>query len=252
MLIDKDTGPQVLQQKITITKDGKKRVAPTFLGSSANAPLTSSMPESRVAPLQTLASESTRTLDLSSPSVALPRSGMPTTVIGNKRKQAEALEGEADGHQPKTQQNGIQKEIQGVPSVLRPAVVSPASSVSQVQLGVPRVMSHFDYSPGEKTGLLLDARNGAGQANPSRITLSKGKSIVWVDYVPSAILLMTGNDVGYVAACEDGSIITYSKAGRRLLPPIVLEAQPCFLESQGPYLLCITSIGMLHVWYHAY
>jgi protein HIRA/HIR1 len=205
------------------------------------------MPESRLLPSQNLASENTRTLDLSSPSAVLPRGGMPTMVIGNKRKHPESADEDVDGTTSK-QPNGVPKEAQAIPSVLRPAVISPASGVSQVRLGVPRVMSHFDYSPGGKTGLLLEARNGAGQANPSRITLSKGKSIVWVDYIPRAVLLMTGNDVGYAAACEDGSLITWTKTGRRLLPPIILEAQPCFLESHGHYLMCITSVGILHIW----
>jgi protein HIRA/HIR1 len=169
-------------------------------------------------------------------------------VVGNKRKQTESIEDDFDGSLA-TQTNGVSKEGQVVPSVLRPAIISPAAGVSQVRLGVPRVMSHFDYTPGEKTGVLLEARNGAGQSNPSKVTLSKGKTIAWADYLPRAVLLMTGNDVGYAAACEDGSVITWTKAGRRLLPPIILEAQPCFLESQGHYMLCITSVGMLHIWY---
>lgn len=240
---------QPVQQKVTITKDGKKRVAPMFLGTSANTPIASSMPESRLLPAQNLASETNRTLDLSSPSAALPRGGMPTMVIGNKRKQPDSAEDEADTA-VSTQADGVAKEPQQVPAVLRPVIVSPASSVSQVRLGVPRVMSHFEFTPsrGEKSGVLLEARNGSGQANPTRISLSKGKSIVWVDYIPRAALLMTGNDIGYAAGCEDGSLITWNKTGRRLLPPIILEAQPCFLESEGNYLMCITSIGMLHVW----
>ena len=165
-------------------------------------------------------------------------------VIGNKRKNEESTE---DGNQS-AQPNGVPKGPQEVPSVLRPAIVSPSTSVSQVRLGVPQVMSHFAYTVREKTDLVLEARNGAGQANPSRVTLSSGKSIVWVDYIPRAVLLMTGNDVGFAAACEDGSIITWTKTGSKLLPPIMVEAQPCFLESQGPYMLCITSVGMLHVW----
>ena len=217
-----------------------------FLGSSTNAPIASSMPESKLLPAQNIASENTRTLDLSAPSAGLPRGGMPTTVIGNKRKNQE-IAGEEEVEEVQT--NGVPKEIQPIPSVLRPAIVNPASSVSQVRLGVPRVMSHFDYSTGEKGGMLLEARNGGGQANPTRITLSKGKTISWTDYLPRAVLLMTGNDVGYAAGCEDGSVITWTKTGRRLLPPIILEAQPCFLESQGQYMLCVTSIGMLHIWY---
>lgn len=239
----------MLQQKVTITKDGKKRVAPVFLGSSANTPIANSMPESILLPTK-VGSETTRTLDLSSPSAFLPRGGMQTMIIGNKRKQSEGDEGDAD--EPVSHHaDGLSKDLQSIPSVLRPAVVSPATSVSQVRLGVPKVMSHFEYESGDNSGLLLEARNGAGQANPSRVTLSKGKSIVWVDYIPRSILLMTGNEIGFAAACEDGSIITWTKTGRRLLPPIILEAQPCFLESQGCFMLCITSIGMLHIWFRS-
>jgi protein HIRA/HIR1 len=215
-----------------------------FLGSSSNAPIANSMPESRLLPAQPMASETTRTLDISTPSAALPRGGMPIVVIGNKRKHDDIAEDETGSTQP----NGVSKETLAAPSVLRPAIVSPATGVSQVRLGVPRVMSHFDYTTGDNTGLLLEARNGSGQTNPSRITLSKGKSILWVDYIPRAALLMNGNDMGYAAACEDGSVITWTKNGRRLLPPIILEAQPCFLECQGPFMLCITSVGMLHIW----
>lgn len=213
-----------------------------FLGSSANAPIAGSMPESRLLPAQSVVSETMRTLDISTPSAALPRGGMPTMVIGNKRKHDDVAEEET------AQTNGVSKETSGVPSVLRPAIVSPATGVSQVRIGVPRVMSHFDYSPGDNLGLLLEARNGSGQTNPSRITLSKGKSILWVDYIPRAALLMSGNDMGYAAACEDGSVITWTKQGRRLLPPIILEASPCFLESQGQFMLCVTVVGMMHIW----
>ena len=238
--------PPSLQQKVTFTKDGKKRVAPTFLGSSSNTPFANSVTESSLVSVQSLVSENTRTLDLSTPSAALPRGGMPTAIIGNKRKHVESENDE--GRASTSLTNGVNKDSQGVQSVLRPAIISPATVVSQVRLGVPRVMSHFSYSSAEKTGPILEARNGTGQGNPSRATLSKGKSVLWVDYVPSVVLLLTGNDVGYAAGCEDGSIITWTKTGRRLLPPVVLESQPCFLESHGQYLLCISSVGMLHVW----
>jgi protein HIRA/HIR1 len=219
-----------------------------FLGSSVNTPIANSMPESKLLSSNVVGSETTRTLDLSSPSAALPRGGMRTMVVGNKRKQVEGDEADADDPVP-LHANGLSKESQTIPSVLRPAIVSPATSVSQVRLGVPKVMSHFEYASGDNAGLLLEARNGAGQANPSRVALSKGKSILWVDYIPRSVLLMAGNDIGFAAACEDGSIITWTKAGQRLLPPIILEAQPCFLESQGHFMLCITSIGMLHIWF---
>lgn len=213
-----------------------------FLGSSANAPIASSVPAANFLPSHSSASDSTRSLDLSSPSALLPRGGMPTSVIGNKRKQPD--DG-TDNDDAQIQSDGKPKEIA---TVLRPAVVNPATSTSQVRLGVPRVASHFEFNPGGESDLVLEARNGTSHSIPSRITLSRGNSVVWVDYIPRAALLMTGNDFGYAAACEDGSLITWTKQGRRLLPPLILEAQPCFLESQNHYLLCITSIGMVHIW----
>jgi len=234
--------PQGLQQKVTRTKDGKKRITPMFLGSSANVPVTSSIPAANFLTTHSMASENTRSLDLSSPSALLPRGGMPTTLIGNKRKQ---LEDETENDELKVQSDGNSKEI---PTILRPAIINPATCVSQVRLGVPRVTSHFDFTPTGESDLVLEARNGPSQSIPSKITLSRGKSVVWVDYIPRAVVLMTGNDFGYAAACEDGSLITWTKQGRRLLPPLILEAQPCFLESQSHYLLCITSVGMVHIW----
>jgi len=238
IITNEGTTPQVLQ-KVTRTKDGKKRITPMFLGSSANAPITSSTPATNFLTAHSLASENTRSLDLSSPSALLPRGGMPTTLIGNKRKQLD------DGAENDEMQVQSDKEIA---TVLRPAIINPATGVSQVRLGVPRVASHFEFSPAGESDLVLEARNGASQSIPSRITLSRGKSVVWVDYIPRAVVLMTGNDFGYAAACEDGSLITWTKQGRRLLPPLILEAQPCFLESQSHYLLCITSVGMVHIW----
>jgi protein HIRA/HIR1 len=52
---------------------------------------------------------------------------------------------------------------------------------------------------------------------PSQIVCTRGKLVVWVDYVPSSIILLTGHSQYSAVACEDGSLFIYSSAGRRLL-----------------------------------
>lgn len=77
---------------------------------------------------------------------------------------------------------------------------------------------------------------------------SKQGTIIWVDYLPSAVLLMAGNQLFSAVGCEDGSLNLYSPAGRRLLPPIILESTPVMLQCASQWLLCLTATGLLYTW----
>ena len=52
----------------------------------------------------------------------------------------------------------------------------------------------------------------------------------------------------WAAACEDGSLYIWTPAGRRMVSALVLEAQPVMLECHGPWILCISAVGMCYVW----
>lgn len=71
---------------------------------------------------------------------------------------------------------------------------------------------------------------------------------LWVDYVPSAILIMTGNELYSAIGCEDGSIYIYSPNGRRLLPPMVMESTPVILQCKQEWLVCLTATGLVYTW----
>lgn len=72
---------------------------------------------------------------------------------------------------------------------------------------------------------------------------------LWMDYVPSAILLMTGNEIYSAIGCEDGSIYIYSPQGQRLLPPMVMESTPVILQcNKEGWLLCLTATGLVYTW----
>jgi protein HIRA/HIR1 len=71
---------------------------------------------------------------------------------------------------------------------------------------------------------------------------------LWVDYLPSAVLLMTGNKLFSAVGCEDGTLTIYTPSGRRFLPPIMLESTPVILQCSSQWLLCLTTTGLLYTW----
>ncbi|KAK0708283.1 TUP1-like enhancer of split-domain-containing protein [Lasiosphaeris hirsuta] len=272
-----------LKNRVTITKDGKKRVAPLLVSSSGTGQ--SSLPQSQLVGASSAKPAPNDTpqtiLDLSKPFDGLPRGGIATLLFGNKRKLA-AVEGdEEDDHTDKRTAAGpipilvngagglepapLSAPAHGVvptPEFLRPAVVSPATAVSQVRLAVPKVRSHIlrplrkgvlqeesTLEEAAKTpeNIILEAKNPAVARDPSHIMASKRGTLLWQDYLPRAIILVTGNKNFWAAACEDGSVHTWTPAGRRLMNAIILESQPVILESRDNWLLCITSVGLCHV-----
>ena len=291
---------EALKQRVTITKEGKKRVAPLLVSSSGTG--LSSLPQSQLmaASSRNAQNEAPQSiLDISKPYEGLPRGGLAAMLLGNKRK-AIVLEGEEEedaankrpalgmgigvnGHIP-ILVNGVSgtepavplPQPQGVvptPDFLRPAVVNPSLSVSQVRLAVPKIRIHIIRSldrgtlapSGATNGTngveesakvsedtVFEAQNpghvGVAVKDPSRISATKRGVMLWQDFLPRAVILVTGNKNFWAAACEDGSIYTWTPAGRRILSALVLESQPVIVECRGWWLLCITAVGVAHVW----
>jgi protein HIRA/HIR1 len=283
-----------LKNRVEITKDGKKRIRPLLVSSAGGGE--SSLPQTGLvnARLTVQAADAPQAvLDLSRPFDGLPKGGLTTLLLGNKRKYAQ-MEGEEDGHtekrvtaasqkgatpilvngtdglypaQPQPPVNGQQQ----TPEFIRPAVVNPVLSVSQVRLAVPRVRAHIvqgldlsgkpadtanDSTGKARAEYVLEARNPSAQSltnraqdrEPCRITLTRKDQPVWQDFLPRTVLLVTGNSNFWAAADESGAIFLWTPNGRRLNSALVMEAQPVILASHGSWLLCITSVGMCYVW----
>jgi protein HIRA/HIR1 len=157
---------EAMKQRVTITKDGRKRVAPLLVSSSGTGQ--SSLPQSQ---LMAAASNGTQNdapqsiLDLSKPYDGLPRGGLAAMLLGNKRKVV-PLDADEEEHLHKRTNTGgtggvVPIMINGVdgvepasataqahgvvptPEYLRPAVVNPSMAVSQVRLAVPKIRSHI-------------------------------------------------------------------------------------------------------------
>lgn len=274
-----------MKARVTIGKDGKKRVAPMLVSSSGTAQ--SSLPQTQL--VGSTASKNSQNdapqtmLDLSKPFDGLPKGGISAMLLGNKRKFAADEDDEDEEPMPKrvtagvpivnTTTNGmiepatlmpVQHGVVPTPEFLRPAVLSPSIAFSQVRLAVPKIMTHIlrplelgvlraettpeDAAKIANEQIILEARNDPNPKDPSHVLITKRGELVWQEFLPRAIILVAANKNFWAVACEDGSIHVWSPAGRRLLSPIILDAQPVVLECKDYYLLCITAVGLVHVW----
>ena len=222
-------------------------------------------------------------------------------LLGNKRKAAvidEDEEEEQMNKRPNNRSNGpVPIMINGVhglepavqqpqaaglvptPEFIRPAVINPIMSISQVRLAVPKIRSHILRSldrgtlPPSKSAssatangvngsdevakvtedVIFEAQNASAPTpvhikDPTKISTTKRGTVLWTDYLPKAVILVTGNKNFWAAACEDASIYTWTPAGRRIFNALVLDSQPVIIECRNWWLLVITAAGMCYVW----
>lgn len=272
-----------LKSRVTVGKDGKKRVAPLLVSSSGTGQ--SSLPQTQLVgstATKTAQSEGPQSIiDVAKPFEGLPKGGIASLLLGNKRKAA-AMDEEGEEEMSKRQPAGptpiVVNGADGVesaaltasktgqmptPEYLRPAILNPSIAYSQLRLGVPNVRTHV-LRPLEKGVLLsestledasripeniiFEARNPTAAKDPSRVSASKRGALIWQDFLPRAVLLVTGNRNFWAAACEDGTVYAWTPAGRRLFGAIVIESQPVILECRDYWLLCVTAVGLCHVW----
>ncbi|KAF5025777.1 hypothetical protein F66182_2110 [Fusarium sp. NRRL 66182] len=274
-----------LKSRVTVGKDGKKRVAPLLVSSSGTG--TSSLPQTQLVGTtstnKTAQNDAPQTiLDMSKPFDGLPKGGIAAMLLGNKRRiNMDEVEDEeepvakraATGPTPIVS-NGpdgvepaalvpVQNGVVPTPEFLRPAVMNPSISFAQVRLSVPKIRSHI-LRPLDKgvlqsensledpskmpENIILEAKNDANPRDPSHVIVSKRGALIWEEWLPRAIILVTATKHFWAVACEDGSVHIWTPAGRRLLTPIILESQPVILEARDHWLLCITAVGLAHVW----
>ena len=193
-----------LKQRVTFTKEGKKRIAPLLVSSSGGQE--PSLPRAQ------LMSSSSRTygvandapqttLDLSKPFDGLPKGGLATLLLGNKRRLA-VMEGDDDGHIEKkialASKDGAVPIVsstvdglipaqavsaptgqQGTPEFLRPAVTNPSLVTSQVRLSVPKVRSHIVQTlDGEVTTTAAPQTNGLGEPGRTKHGIAQADLII--------------------------------------------------------------------------
>ncbi|CAG8559200.1 8448_t:CDS:10 [Diversispora eburnea] len=204
------------------SSNGKKRIQPRHLGLGS---LTSTLQSTRQDGTNQMEGVSG---EMEAPSRALPLGGVNVLMIGNKRK-------DSDTSDKKPTQSEIESHV------LRPSIVSPSILMSQIRLASHKVRDYLAKDRLDGATLKLECFNYLNNL-PTKLICSRGKISIWFDFLPSAIILMTGNAQYSAVACEDGSIYTYSNAGNKL------ESTASFLEICRDYLLCLTQVGLLSVW----
>lgn len=245
----------ITEQKVTILKNGKKRIQPMMLSSISSSSTSSLEPSSSSSNARnTITSNQQSYQQHSKPSNVqlteydnpiIPSSGVGTTAIGNKRKKDDSDENEVEGGNKSTRPK---------PEWIDSVVVPPIVQKSQVKMGVPKVKSILSakLNPNDTT-VVIECHNAPSLQDPSvhvrtKIIASKQGMALWTDYLPSAAILMTGNHLFTVIACEDGSLVIYSASGRRILPPIILESTPVILQCSSQWLICLTVTGLIYTW----
>ena len=156
------------------------------------------------------------------------------------------------------------------------SILNPALTVSRLRLAIPTLRPHIlrplsgpagapettrtarpNSSSAEDAPHTLEVRNPTGPSRtgraqdkePARITVSRRGQVLWQDFLPRPVSLVTGGARFWAAACDDGSLHTWTPAGRRMFNAFALDAQASLLDCRGPWLLCVTAVGMAYVWH---
>ncbi|ORY80995.1 TUP1-like enhancer of split-domain-containing protein [Protomyces lactucae-debilis] len=228
-------------QKVTMV-NGKKRIQPQLISSG---PAQSPSISRHNAPPQTSMIHQHQ-LEISQPSLALPRGGLPTLIAGNKR----SAESQDDMPSAKRIADGSVGDPRDAPEFMRPAAVNPAATTAAVRLGIPKIQSLVSHINTIGIQYVFEARNPAKETSqdPVRVSFVRKGRVAWIDYIQSPVVLLIGTDHYVAAACEDGGLLIWTLSGRRFLSELVLEAAPAFLEGCETFLMTISAIGMLRVW----
>jgi len=227
-----------IRQKTSVTKEGRKRVAPMLLNSQP--PPANGTPQANTALTPVGVSHPRglmpvydRSVVYDSASSALPPGGIHSLIIGNKRRSDDEPQ--------------APKRVKEDTSYLRPVALNPSTSVSQIRLATPRVISHL--SSDVSADAVLEARNASKAGEPTRVTLVVKGRVVFVDYIAEYASLLAGSSESFWAVASDtGVVYLYSPEGTRACVPLVLGAPLAILESRGYYLCALTANGMLHAW----
>ncbi|KAJ3337518.1 Vesicle-mediated ER to Golgi transport protein [Gonapodya sp. JEL0774] len=220
---------------VTITKEGKKRIQPTFIrslgGRSGELLHSSQQPEEPKASTGSIASEP----------------GIRDTGKRKADQQMEENNGETDYATKKFRTMTIRVPVVASPVNLAAPPIQKRTLCRFCPSGPAAGMAAGHVRDVELVNPLLD--KGSSQVRCTR----EGKTL-WEDLHSHPAMHIAAGDAFVALTTVDGGLWAYSPAGRsrhesvRILPPIVLESRPVFLDAVGECVMVITQNGGLYTW----
>eukprot|EP01137_Pigoraptor_chileana_P017274 Opistho-2@75114 len=249
------------QQIETRTKDGKRRIQPTFLGDTGNV---------QVQPVNTAfatdASQSNAALFQRSFSPAhahtapvllppplaqpFPPPAAPVTPGGVAAASALApvtapTLGEGVAGAPDRmgkRKASVVGDADAPPPQKRPAAIKDGVVPQPMALPAVQVVTGSPESPG------ISLETAQVNAALYKLTCLSGGAMSWETLLPSRPQRVDGSRTVIAATLEDGSLVTFSAAGCRLLPPVFVGAPCKWLSVADELVLVVGGDDTLHVW----
>ncbi|KAI0264760.1 histone transcription regulator 1 [Gloeopeniophorella convolvens] len=128
----------------------------------------------------------------------------------------------------------------------RPAI-STTSQLGRDILDVPSVLTYLCRRVPDTGDDILECKN-AESGDLTEVCYVSGKTVLWLDYLPSPGILLVATPAFSAVGMLDGTLNVYSSTGRRLMPTLALDGTVSFLSGARFTLVAITSTGMLYSW----
>lgn len=83
----------------------------------------------------------------------------------------------------------------------------------------------------------------------TRIRFTNGGKVVWEEGLESHVVVLLADPLGFViVALQNKTLILFSASGRRLTPPLILEAGPLAMSCLDGQLLAVLETGQFFLW----
>ncbi|KAI9513373.1 histone transcription regulator 1 [Russula earlei] len=114
-------------------------------------------------------------------------------------------------------------------------------------LAIPPMLTYLSLKVTDAGDDILECKN-AESGDLTEISYVSGKTVCWLDYLPSPCVVLAATSSFCAAGMLDGTLNVYSPTGRRLMPTLILDGTATLLSAAKSALVVITSTGVLYSW----
>jgi len=127
-------------------------------------------------------------------------------------------------------------------------VVSGISEVERKNvLAAPPTLTYMSLKVADAGDDILECKN-AESGDQTEISYISGKTVCWLDYLPSPGLVLAATGTFCAVGMLNGTLNVYSPTGRRLMSTLTLDGTATLLSAAKSTLVAITSTGVLYSW----